>query len=302
MRFGFVDVYSSGSSMSISVVVPHKDCPEKARRLLMSIPSYVNVVVVDDNSEEYNLIKLEAIVADGFDNVSLIKNPSKESNAGTARNAGIDFCRRDSDWIIFADSDDEFRLENFILLEQLLNNDLTSDVVFFDCVAKKEIDGSSSSRCDNYRSLISSWPETKSTIAACWPVPWGKAIRSKVIFDPSGPRFESRCAGNDMEFSARLAALKPKVSVFPKVVYVCHESDSSLTATLTPGKALDRLKANIRCNEIFLANKVSKPHFNYCLRFLFVSLSLIIRDKEFSVLADFARNFSRALIANMRSR
>lgn len=288
--------------MSIVIVVPHKDCPEKAHRLLKSIPSDIKVVVVDDNSQSGNYKKLTTIISNDFQNAILINNVSTESNAGTARNTGIDYCSSDSEWIMFADSDDEFRTEEFNQLQDFLSEEPVADVVFFDCLAKREVDGSKSDRCATYKSLISNWPKTRDIIAACWPVPWGKAIRSKIILDPSGPRFESRCAGNDMEFSAKLAALKPKVSVFPNEVYICYESDSSLTSILTPEKALDRLKANIKCNDLFISNEVGKPHLNYCLRFFLVSLPLIIRKREFPVLMMFSRNFFKAFISNMRAR
>lgn len=288
--------------MSIVIVVPHKDCPEKAHRLLMSIPTDVKVIVVDDNSNHSNYKKLADFISRGFQNAILINNTSTESNAGTARNIGMDYCSCDSEWIIFADSDDEFRTEEFNQLRDFLREERLADVVFFDCLAKREIDGSKSDRCVTYKRLISSWPETKNIIAACWPVPWGKAIRSKVILDRSGPRFESRCAGNDMEFSARLATLKPKVSIFPKEVYICYESDTSLTSTLTPEKALDRLKANINCNELFMSSKVRKPHLNYGLRFFLISLPLIIKKREFSMFIMFSRNFLKVFIANIRSR
>lgn len=284
--------------MSITVIVPHKNCSEKAFRLLDSIPSDVSVVIVDDNSNEDHFRRLNKGVFHNYKNVTIIKNTSSESNAGTARNLGIENCPKGTEWVIFADSDDKFLIDAFIRLQETLAEDKKSEIIFFDCIAEKDLDGSPSCRCDNYRKLILQWPETKSYITASWPVPWGKAIRYKVITDHRELRFGSRVAGNDIEFSARLAALKPKVAVFVEPVYICYESSSSLTATLTQRKALDRLKANINCNIIFFDNRIVKPHYNYCLKFFMVSLLLIIKEREFGVFWDFAVNFVKATRAN----
>jgi len=177
-----------------------------------------------------------------------------------------------------------------------------SDVVFFNCIAKKEICGETSERCNHYRALIESWPASKQSIAFFWPVPWGKAIKLNEVILTNNLKFSSRIAGNDMEFSAKVALARPKISVFSEDVYVCYESVGSLTGTLSAEKALDRLKANINRNRLYYSNNVDFVHYNYCGRFFLKAMPSIVQKREFSVVWDAIKNFFISLRMNFLSK
>lgn len=288
--------------MSITVLIPHKNCSNKLFRLLDSIPDNLNVVVVDDNSEAEVYSLLEEKIASCYFNVTLLKNSSNNSNAGTARNVAIDNCPASTRWVIFADADDVFVKSALQRLEARLRYLESSDLVFFNCSAKKEGSDEKSKRCDQYRHLIETWPDSKSSIPYRWPVPWGKAIKLHEVINAHGIRFSSRKAGNDLEFSAKLAIACKNVSIFAEDVYVCHESDVSLTATLDQSKALDRLKANISSNQIFYSHKIEFVHYNYLVRFFIKALPLILKKRELSVIVDAINNFYIAFRMNVLRR
>lgn len=287
--------------MNISVLVPHKNTPRKLARLLESIPQSVDVFVVDDDSDPRFLAEVRSVVS-RFSNVALYSNPFVDKNAGTARNYAIDRCPTSTEWVIFADADDKFDTDSFDRLIEFLGSDSSSDAVFFGCNALNEDRRIVSNRCDRYRELISQWPDIGLQIATCWSVPWGRALRYRLLEMNDELRFSSRSAGNDIEFSAKLAATKPEVSVVREDVYTCYESNSSLTATLTPVKALDRLKATIASNDIYISNSLPKPHYEYGFTYFCTALPLILDKTEFPIVFDFLRNSFRAFLANLVAR
>jgi glycosyltransferase involved in cell wall biosynthesis len=288
--------------MSVIILIPHKNSVNKLCRLLDSIPEEISVLVVDDDSETATLERLKGIFSTSYRNVKLIRNMSSERNAGTARNVAIKNCPIDTEWVIFADADDEFNEGAFRRLVSYLGHNKSDDVVFFNCVARKEHSKEEGSRCDSYRKLISCWPSNKRSIAFEWPVPWGKAIRIDRVIRPNGLEFASRSAGNDMEFSAKLALTHSVVNVFSEDVYICYESQNSLTATLTPQKALDRLKANINCNRLYYSDGVEFIRYNYALTFFLKAFPLIVRKREFSLFRDEVKNLFIAFRMNFSAK
>ena len=285
--------------MSIVILIPHKNSVDKLCRLLDSIPAEINVLVVDDDSETEILERLKGIFSTNYKNVKLIRNMSSERNAGTARNVAIKNCPIDTEWVIFADADDEFNEGALRRLVTYLGHNESDDVVFFNCVARKEHSNEEGSRCDSYRKLISCWPSNRRSIAFEWPVPWGKAIRIDRVIKPNGLEFASRLAGNDMEFSAKLALTRPIINVFPEDVYICYESKNSLTATLTPEKALDRLKANSNRNRLYYAAGVDFVRYNYGLTFFLKAISLIVSNRDFSAFRGEFKNLFIAFRMNL---
>ena len=285
--------------MSIVILIPHKNSVDKLCRLLDSIPAEINVLVVDDDSETEILERLKGIFSTNYKNVKLIRNMSSERNAGTARNVAIKNCPIDTEWVIFADADDEFNEGALRRLVSYLGHNKSDDVVFFNCMARKEHSKEEGRRCDSYRKLISCWPSSRHSIAFEWPVPWGKAIRIDRVIRPNGLEFASRLAGNDMEFSAKLALIRPIINVFPEEVYICYESKNSLTATLTPEKALDRLKANSNRNRLYYAAGVDFVRYNYGLTFFLKAIPLIVSNRDFSAFRGEFKNLFIAFRMNL---
>lgn len=279
----------------LTILIPHKNQPEKLERLLKSIPSDIEVVVVDDLSDEHQYVKAQHVVKKASNKIKLIRNLTGENNAGVARNIALE--NSNSEWVIFADSDDEFIEDNFeILLRKI--KETTSDIVIFNVEAVKELDQTKSERVDSYHELINNWPLNKSTIAYSWVVPWGKAIRRLPTIDKRNLRFASKIASNDIEFSIELASTTCKIDLLDSVIYRCYESDSSLTATIDPIKARDRLRASCNANKILFKNRVP-IHYNYNYQFFRIAAPLLLKEKDLKTVKSFILNLFTATTANI---
>jgi glycosyltransferase involved in cell wall biosynthesis len=238
----------------ISVVIPHKNSSNTLESLLETIPNIpeIEIIVVDDKSDWEELNCLQTL-SEQRSNLLTLVNEGAESNAGAARNIGLDHIT--GEWVLFADSDDEF-LENAFdkFFAATLEYD-DFDVVLYQCCSLDE-SRKPSSRADKVNSLIEDYPGNIDTILYEWLVPWGKLIKLKLIND-NGLRFDSCVAGNDVMFSTRLAAQAKNVLAINAPVYCCFSRSESLTSSLDEIKALSRLSALVARNVYLSRKKVS---------------------------------------------
>lgn len=284
--------------MKISVLVPHKNNSSKLARLLSTIPQWFSVIVVDDYSDAAVLSKVKTL-SKVYHNLRVYENRTESSNAGTARNIALEHCDRDTDWVIFADADDEFSSTGIGELYNYLLNQSSIDILFFRCSAKYESSGDYSKRAEIYSKLIQNWPHSESTIGLEWKVPWGKAIRFSVLTDNVDVRFAPRIASNDVEFSMRLALLPLRKGAFNQnVVYICNQSSDSLTGNLNAEKAVARLKANVSCNKLLYINNISSVRCNYSVAFFIKGFFKAIKSKDFYFFGDFLVGFFIAVYIN----
>jgi glycosyltransferase involved in cell wall biosynthesis len=260
----------------LSIVIPHKNTPIKLKRLLDSIPksSSVDVIVVDDNSSpELGAKELAPI----YPHVRFFANDASEIGAGSARNYGLE--RIQTDWVVFADADDYFVPGGVdIILTSIRSASLDDDIIFFDVTSVKEIDGTPSHRhlssARNLETFLKTGSETGLRYGS--PSPWGKAIRVSMI-EKYKIRFDTVPAGNDVMFSLLCGHHARTISGYPKIVYCVTQSADSLTASLTPQRALSRLDVLVRRNNKLLKWKINQKldwGGSYFLRSLGCQLSL----------------------------
>ncbi len=238
--------------MLISIIIPHRNTPKKLERLLDSIPNNdsIEVVIVDDNS--YKDLSATT-VKNKKTNMRFVDNLD-DSNAGAARNYGLNYAK--GDWIIFADADDSFLNDAFMVLIDKLKSDVPCDVIFFKCTALKDSNNFLGTRTDYYNKLIDDYTPNTKEIAYKWVVPWGKVIKANLLYK-NNIQFDSRSASNDVMFSLKLAHIATSISIIDKHLYCCYESSDSLTATLTPVKAIHRLGALVDRNEFIKRKKLN---------------------------------------------
>jgi len=235
----------------ISIVIPHKNSSNTAEKLVDTIPNVpeIEIIVVDDKSylEEFLfLLKLR----DKRSNLVVIQNEDEESNAGIARNIGLSHVN--GQWVLFADSDDEFLDNAFDVFFKTALDYRDFDVVLFRCRSLDEV-RNPSSRAEKVNSLIECYPDNIDTILYEWLVPWGKLIKFDLIED-NKLRFDSCLASNDVMFSTKLAAHAKNVSVINVEVYCCFLRVGSLTSSIDEDKALSRLSVLVSRNK-YLSNK-----------------------------------------------
>jgi len=231
----------------ISIVIPHRNTPEKLCRLLSSIPSLpeIEIVVIDDNSD---FGKKANTLTNKFRHVRFIENPGPEYNAGSARNCGLEVV--EGDWILFADADDYFIYDVSAGLVSILKSVRPGvDIVFFDVTSRNEAKGEVGVRHKRNSNLLKRYllDGCETGLRYHWPGPVAKAIRVDLIRKKC-LRFDSVIASNDVMFSQLSGHYARKVKCVNQVLYCITESDDSLTARLTPERALSRLDVMIRSN------------------------------------------------------
>jgi len=234
---------------NVTVIIPHKNSFDSLAKLLACIPERVHVIVVDDKSDPEIQQKLYGLERKNW---TLIFNQFDETNAGFARNLGIEALSNDCEWVMFADADDWMDRNNLEMLTKHL--DLEEADVVLTGVDAKMLSGESSARADYIHKLFGGYPKNASEILFHWVGPIGKVIRKNLI-DQNRLKYESRLASNDVVFSTKLAALKPSLNVFEPIIYTIIQSGSSLTATLSVEKAKARLEATWIRNRILTQNK-----------------------------------------------
>ena len=235
----------------ISIVIPHKNSSNTVEKLVDTIPNVpeIEVIVVDDKSYPEEFILLLKL-RDKRSNLVVIQNEDEESNAGIARNIGLSHVN--GQWVLFADSDDEFLDNAFDVFFKTASDYRDSDVVLFRCRSLDEV-RNPSSRAEKVNSLIECYPDNIDTILYEWLVPWGKLIKFDLIED-NKLRFDSCLASNDVMFSTKLAAHAKNVSVINVEVYCCFLRVGSLTSSIDEDKALSRLSVLVSRNK-YLSNK-----------------------------------------------
>ena len=235
----------------ISIVIPHKNSSNTVEKLVDTIPNVpeIEVIVVDDKSYPEEFILLLKL-RDKRSNLVVIQNEDEESNAGIARNIGLGHVN--GQWVLFADSDDEFLDNAFDVFLKTALDYRDFDVVLFRCRSLDEV-RNPSSRAEKVNSLIECYPDNIDTILYEWLVPWGKLIKFDLIED-NKLRFDSCLASNDVMFSTKLAAHAKNVSVINVEVYCCFLRVGSLTSSIDEDKALSRLSVLVSRNK-YLSNK-----------------------------------------------
>ena len=269
----------------LSIVIPHRNTPEKLLRLLDSIPEsfLIDVVVVDDNSnpgrEAHHLRPI-------YPNVRFFQNPGPDHNAGSARNHGLSQIH--GEWVLFADADDYFvnkGLETVLASVELANPE--TEIVFFGVTSWNENEGRSGSRHESRLTQIDKFLKSREEIQLRygWHPPWGKAIRVSLI-NQFEIRFDSVIAGNDVMFSMWAGHHARKIEVITSSIYCVTESSSSLTSNLSPARALSRLDVLSRENKALIRLGIKKK-LNYGLGYLIRSFGCLCINAQASTYASY---------------
>jgi len=229
--------------VAYSVVVPHFEDFERLDRLLLSTPVYrkdVELIVVDDQSPSND--NLEALKRK-WPGVKFIST-NENSGAGMARNIGLDAAK--GEWLIFADSDDEFLLDAFdIFDENVKKNDA---LVYFLAEAIQEVDGSPSVRSEAMNKLVLNYAEfptseTCRQLQLGHVVPWAK-VYSRSAVQELNIRFDTVLYSNDVAFNVLASLQLTPLRVVAKPVYRLYRRTGSLTSNVTASAFMERFLVN----------------------------------------------------------
>jgi glycosyltransferase involved in cell wall biosynthesis len=213
-----------------SVIIPHyMDC-SRLERLLKSIPvtrNDIEVLVIDDCSPDQILLT-ELKIRLPYKQIIWLST-RYNAGAGAARNIGLD--NSNGQWLLFADSDDQFLPNAFELFDEKLQPE--DELVYYMAEGVIEYNGSPSARSDVFTHLVRAYStmlnESKRfELAIKHTVPWSK-IYSRKFINSLGMRFDEVRWWNDVAFNVLAAVQTKRIRSIDSYVYRVHRRASSLT-------------------------------------------------------------------------
>lgn len=246
--------------INYTIIVPHYKSLDTLPRLLLSIPDRndIQIVVVDDNSKlttaEFNC--LPSFVSAELTVIFLSEN----RGAGGARNEGLKIAK--GKWLIFADSDDFFLPSAFELCDDYL--DSYYDIIYFGITS---VDSATLVENNRYRAnyrYVEQYDEscerTKNLLKFHHDVPWGKMIKSSIVFSNNIVFDETRYY-NDTIFSTRVALSAERIHVDLRPFYCVTTKQGSLMSQESEKATLIRLEVILRKNQ--LLRRHGKGRYQY---------------------------------------
>src|SRR5690625_2256462 len=224
-----------------SVIIPHYNDPIRLERLLKSIPTEradIQIIVVDDCSpNQKELLNLK----NKYPQVEW-HNTQKNSGAGAARNIGLAHVK--GDYLLFADSDDQFTGDAFDILDRTLDQEV--DLTYYLAEAKIENSSAPSNRAARFNNFCLKYLENKNdknllALKSEHVVPWAKVYKSNVI-KKLGVRHDETPFSNDVSFNVKCALQINPVQIVPEFIYIAYKREESLTTQKDFDALLGRLK------------------------------------------------------------
>ena len=231
-----------------SIIIPTYNNNIKLVRLLNSIPvgNDYEVIVVDDNPDggAFELKKR-------FENVFFYINEFGRG-AGGARNTGLKYAV--GEYVLFADSDDEFFIKSLVNL----SFPDTYDVVYFPPTSfLSNTEQERGTRHKKYEKLVFNYLYNHNEdIKYHYYVPWSKLIKRNFL-DHYNIRFDEVMYSNDIFFSLKVGFFSSSIHVTDTVIYKVEEGEESLTKTISVSSIETRLDSLQRFNEFLIVNGLS---------------------------------------------
>lgn len=235
----------------IDIIIPHFNRPGLLEKLLRSIPEHkrLNVYVIDDCSDNEVLIKLRQL-KEMYDFHLVTSQYKEQKGAGWGRNQGLDSA--ESEYVLFADSDDYFLPGAFDQIFKLMEDLLNQDVYIFPYSAEK-LDKSPSDRVKIINLYVEELRHAKSTyhrkgILSQIVNPYSKLIKRSLIQEKN-LLFEQVMIGNDVQFCTQLAMFANTIAVGEKPIYRVIEHENSLINDRSHIAIWGRYMVDIRRND-----------------------------------------------------
>lgn len=220
----------------LSVIIPHKNCPELLKRCVESVPQSddIEIILVDDNSDNKTLLH-DCLKNINRSNLLFIES-QKGGWAGGSRNQGLDIAK--GEWIIFLDADDYFLPSVFSSFYKYATTD--NDIIYF---RHQSVYSDTLSPCvrfpyrnqaiQNY--LLQPNKKNRNLLMYGDVVPWGKMIRRSLIED-NHIRYDLIPCCEDVMFISRCAAKAANIEASEEIVYCLTYRSSSLTMNYSKEK------------------------------------------------------------------
>ena len=258
--------------IDLSVIIPHKNCVDLLVRCIKSIPNTQNVeiIVVDDNSDNQNLLR-EELETLHYPNLKLVlTNDGK--GAGFARNQGVKFAK--GSWLCFSDSDDLFAPNAFSVMEKYFSSD--NDIIYFRHNSVYSDTLLPCIRFDERNEIIDSCVKDKSwhnlnNLRFKDVVPWAKLFRRYLVVQ-SNILFDEVPASNDVMFVMKAGYFAKSVDCSSEVLYTVTYRKGSITRV----KSIENMYSSF-CVALRYNDFVRKNGYTQYTQKLFGRILLVFR-------------------------
>lgn len=250
----------------LTIVIPHYNSLNSLNKLIDSIyvskdiSKKIKTIIVDDKSS-VDLYSFEEKIKN-IEGITLLRNATNKKGAGTCRNIGMN--NTNTEWVMFADSDDYFEIGFFENIETELNSE--SDIVFFKVISRLEDTSELADRHQYLNQLIEEYKYSPSIRNECrlrytWSVPWGKLLRTDMI-RKHNIKFDETMVSNDVMFSIKCGKIAKKIGTNSNIIYCATKSIGSMTTSISS------LRYDIRTTKkieafLFLKENISKDELEY---------------------------------------
>lgn len=261
--------------INYSIIIPHKNIPSMLERCILSIPQRkdVQIIVVDDNSNEENLLKLHSFECSCKQvNLSIVYlNGDQAKGAGRARNVGLEYAK--GRWCVFADSDDTFETDALNSAFDSYAN-CEADIVFFgvncfDSVTCNSMNNADECYLEHLHSKIDAENKCRYKIQA----PWGKFVKRDLILKKD-IKFDETKVGNDAWFSLQVGYWADKVILDYTPIYNWIIRSNSITSIRSKEAVMTHFMLLYRLNIFKETHNLSKYRLT-----IFAFMPMLVRTK-----------------------
>lgn len=211
-----------------SIIIPHYNCVDLLKRCLASIPlrNDVQVIVVDDNSDESEVLKMKDLECLYPQHTFIFLQ--KNIGGGAARNIGLKHAT--GKFVLFADADDFFNYCINNILDEYV--DYLGDIVFFNAISLDSNSFLPSIRSWQLDCLHRNYFVNRNKAELCFRFlfgePWAKMIRRDFI-NVHNINFEETPLHNDTLFSYMTGFYAQEIKVDNRALYCITIREGSIS-------------------------------------------------------------------------